>query len=106
MKDRKRDTLIAFQRYTTTQDEAGEEVRTWAPLGDAWAAIFYGKGDEKRQAAREEGTQAANFLVPSNSVTRGVGVSDRIVLEGENWDIVGKSPAGFDEVEFTAKRSL
>lgn len=106
MKDRARDTLIAFQRYTATQDDYGEEVKSWAALGTEWASVFYGRGDEKREAAREQGMQAANFVVPLNSITRGVGIADRIVLDGENWDIVGKSPTGIDDIEFTAKRAL
>lgn len=106
MKDRARDTLVEFQRFTATQDDYGEDVRTWAKIGDEWADVFYGRGDEKREAAREQGAQAANFVVPSNSVTRGVGIADRIVLDGDNWDIVGKSPTGIDDIEFTAKRAL
>jgi head-tail adaptor len=104
MKDRKRDTLIDFQRFTATTDEYGEEVKVWAKIGDAYADVFYGRGDEKRQAAREQGTQAANFVVPSNSMTRGINIADRIVLETDNWDIVGTSPTGIDDIEFTAKR--
>lgn len=108
MKDRKRDTLIDFQRLSAEQDEYGEPTQNvvWAKIGDAYADVFYGRGDEKRQAAREQGTQAANFVVPSNSMTRGVKVADRIVLETDNWDIVGTSPSGIDDIEFTAKRVL
>jgi hypothetical protein len=51
--------------------------------------VFYGRGDERRQAAMEQGSQAATFQVLDNSVTRAMTVSDRIVHGGANWDIVG-----------------
>lgn len=88
----RRDHLITLQTYTTTQDEYGEEVQTWANTGTEWAAVFYGKGDERRQAAMEKAQQPAVFQVLSNSVTRALDVKDRIVLGGIAWDIVGIAP--------------
>lgn len=102
----RRDRLITLQGYTTTQDAAGEETQTWADLGTEWAAVFYGKGDERRQAAMEQGEQAATFQVLSNEITRAVSIRDRIVLDGDNWDVIGIAPMNRAEVEFTATRSL
>ena len=103
MKDRDRDQLITLQAYTTSQDDYGEEIQTWSDLGDEWAAVFYGRGDERRQAAAEEGQQSANFQVPGNSMTRAVTLKDRLIHDGFIWDIVGISPtAAQGLVEFTA----
>lgn len=102
----RRDRLVTLQSATATQDEYGEEVSTWEAVGTEWAAVFYGKGDERRQAAMEQGQQAATFQVLSNEVTRAVSIRDRIVLEGDNWDIVGIAPMDRAMIEFTATRSL
>ena len=92
MKAGRRDQLIAFQTATTSQDDYGEEVLTWSVLCTEWAAVFYGRGDERRQAAMEQGQQAATFQVPSNADTRAVTLEDRIVHLRFVWDIVGISP--------------
>lgn len=92
----RRDQLVELQRAGTTQDQYGEEIQAWPPdggsiLGTEWAAIFYGRGDERRQAAMEQGSQAATFQMLSNPITRALTVKDRIEYEG-NWDIEGIAP--------------
>lgn len=102
----RRDQLIELQRAVADQDQYGEEVLVWATLGKEWAAVFYGRGDERRQAAAEQGTQAANFQMLANLTTLGLKIEDRIVLDGRVWDIVGISPhtpeRGLIEVTATA----
>lgn len=88
----RRDTLVTLQRYTATQNGEGEEVETWADLGTEWAAVFYGKGDERRQAALEQGQQAASFRMLSNALTRSLTVRDRIVVGTVQWDILANTP--------------
>lgn len=100
----KRDTLIAFEHATTAQNESGEEVETWASVGQEWAAVFWGRGDERRQAAMEQGAQPATFQVPDNDVTRAVVVKDRISFNGA-WDIVGIAMPRRGEIEFSAVRA-
>ncbi|MGV7119557.1 head-tail adaptor protein [Sphingopyxis sp. 550A] len=85
------DQKVTLQRFTATQDEYGEEVQTWANLGDERAKKFQGRGDERRAAAREQGTKVATFMMHSNSRTRGLLVRDRIVHDGANWDITDVS---------------
>lgn len=107
MRAGKRDNRIEFQRSTSTPDDYGEPVETWSPIGSAWAAVYYGRGDERREAAREEGRQTASFVVLACDLTRGVTIRDRIVMAGDNWDILGTSPVvGRADIEFTALRAL
>lgn len=101
----RRDQLVTLQTYTTTQDEYGEEQPAWSDLGTEWAAVFYGRGDERRQAAAEQGTQAATFQLLANATTRALTLRDRIVLDGVNWDIVGIAPMERAHIEVTATRS-
>lgn len=84
----RRDQLVSLERATVTQDEYGEEVPSWTTLGQEWAAVFYGRGDERRQAAMEQGSQAATFQMLSNEITRALTLKDRIQFGGV-WDIEG-----------------
>jgi head-tail adaptor len=103
-----RRNLVTFQHATVTQDEYGEEVSTWNDLGKEWAAIFWGRGDERRQAAMEQGQQAATFQVADSSMARSVTLKDRIIHGADIFDIVGIAPdlpkPGYRE--FTATRAL
>lgn len=101
----RRDQLVSLQRFTAAQDDYGEEVQTWATVGEEWAAVFYGRGDERRQAAMEQGQQAATFAMLSNDLTRSLTIRDRIGLEGDAWDIVSVSPMDRATIEFTAVRA-
>lgn len=101
----RRDTLIAIERATTVQDEYGQETEVWTELGKEWAAVFYGRGDERRQAGQEQGSQTANFNVVSNSMTRGVKITDRIVIGTDIWDIVSAAPMSRAEVELTGRKA-
>lgn len=103
----KRDRRIIFERYTATQADSGEEVQTWTQIGNSQKAkVYFGRGDERREAAREEGGQSANFNCHACETTRQVLIRDRIVMGAENWDVVGISPIGRREIEFTATRAL
>ncbi len=104
-----RDSLVIFETATALQNEYGEEVQTWAPLGDSeWAKVFWGRGDERRQAASEQGQQAATFQVLDNAMTRSATIRDRITMAGGAFDIVGIAPdtPTRGKIEFTATRSL
>ncbi len=102
----RRDTLITFQRSTTVADEYNEGIPTWAGIGDEWAAIIWGRGDERRQAAVEQGSQAATFQVLDNALTRSIALTDRIQGAGSDWDITGIAFPKRGEIEITAVRAL
>lgn len=104
----KRDQLVTLHRYTATQDDYGEETQAWAPIGQEWAAIYWGRGDERRQAAMEQGAQPATFNLLSNTLTRSLTLRDRIAGDAGEFDIVGIAPdfPKRGEIEVTATRSL
>lgn len=106
MKSRHFDQPITFQRATVTQDAAGEEVLTWATLAQRDASVIYGRGDERRAAAAEEGRQAVTFQVWSDESTRTVTLKDRISYDGDTFDLVGIAPNGRDTIDFDTVRAL
>jgi len=101
----RRDTLITFETASTVADEYGEEVVTWVSTGQEWASVFYGKGDERRQAAMQRGQQPATFNVLANSMTRAVVVKDRITVGTDVWDIAGIAPMDRASLDITAVRA-
>jgi head-tail adaptor len=103
----RRSSLVTLQRFTAVQDDYGEEVQTWADYGTEWAAVFYGAGAERRQAAMEQGSQAATFEMLSNESTRALTLKDRISFNGVAWDIQGIAPETpkRGEIAITATRS-
>ena len=100
----RRDHLITLKGYTVTQNEYGEEIQTPTTLGEEWAAIFYGRGDERRQAAMEQGSQAVTFRMLLNPLTRALTVKDSIEFEGK-WDIQGISLMDRAHIEIEAVRA-
>lgn len=100
-----REYLITFEQSGSTTDQYGEEVEGFAESGKAYAEIFWGRGDERRQAAAEQGKQTATFKVPANNLTRALKVKDRIVFQG-NWDIEGLAYPNRADVEITAAKPV
>ena len=102
----KRDQLITIERATAGEDAYGEETLTWAEFTKEWSAVFWGRGNERREAAREQGQQPATFQVLANLDTLAVTIEDRINLDGEIFDIAGIAPVGRGVIEFTGVRAL
>lgn len=97
---------VEFRRKgATTENAAGEPVAGASTLiAPAWAAIFYGKGAERREAAIEGASQAATFNVDTNAALRGVTVADFVRFGGSDWDITSIIPVDRSALEFTAVR--
>ena len=103
----RRDRKVVFQRAVTVEDEYGEPIPNgWDAVATAWAAISYGRGSERRQAAAEGGDQAMTIRVLSTATTRAVLLTDRALLEGAPLDLVSIAPIGRTEIEFTAMRAV
>lgn len=97
-----RDQLVIVQRATTAKDAYGEPIASWAEIGRAWAAVLYGRGAERRQAAIEQGEQPATFQVLSSTLTRGLKLTDRLIAVGTVWDIRGVTEPHRGTIEIVA----
>ena len=99
---------IRFQRLSANEDAlGGTDTSVWSNLFDSSrpAAVYYGTGSERRQAAAESAAQIATFNVLADSETRTVTTGDRIEFNGLGWDITGIAPIGGPvpfEIDFTA----
>lgn len=87
-----RDTRVVFEAATVSTDAHGEDSEAWAEFAVEWAQVFWGRGDERRAAAVERGSQAATLQVLANDRTRALTVRHRVTFGGSTWDIVGLSP--------------
>lgn len=100
-----KDVLVILQSSTASQDDYGGETEAWSDLGQEYAQVFYGRGDERRQAAAEQGSQAATFRFWSSDITRALTIKDRLQVDGGSWDILGVVPVDRRHIEVTAVRA-
>lgn len=98
--------LIVVQRGTPSTDDYGGETLSWATLATEWAEIHYGRGDERRAAAMEQGSLSAVFVVNDNIATRSATLKDRISFAGGFWDVIQNVPGDPGDRELTAVRGL
>lgn len=98
------DRKIAFERGTQARSGLGKEpLINWALIGQSYARVLFGSGQERRTAGAEGASQAATFRAPSSSTTRAVIETDRIQFDGRAWNITSIAPIGVnDDIEFTA----
>lgn len=101
-----RDELVSFVRETTSADDYGEQISTGVEvLAECWAQVRFGSSREKREAAQEAGSQSATFLCDRYPSLDAVKISDQIVYDGSDWDIVEVAPLDRMILRFTAVRS-
>lgn len=101
----KRDRLIRFALPVTEENAAGEPVEeSLADAGKAYAAVSYGKAQERREAGIEGNELPATFITLQSDVTRPIGPGHVILFGGHRWDITSAAPFERDEMEFTAVR--
>jgi SPP1 family predicted phage head-tail adaptor len=98
----KRDRLISIERSTLVQNEYGEEIETWAEAFKEWARVFYGKGNERREAAADRSEMPITFAALSNGNSRTITARNRIRYDGLIWNIEGVAPVTRGEIEITA----
>lgn len=95
---------IIFLREGAERDAWNQPTGGWGAIGRARAAIYYGAGTERRQAAQEQGVQAASFSCLASELTRSITTADRLEHKGAVWNITAIVPIGRD-IDFTATRA-
>lgn len=106
MRAGRRDKRIIFERAAIEQNDHGDDIEAWRFAFKRSAQVWMGKGSERREAAMEQGSQAATFGLLLDSMTRTLTLKDRIVWSGSVWDIESLAPdtPKRGEIEITAVR--
>lgn len=99
------DRVVSVQRGTPVTDDYGGETLTWIEAQKARARVRFGMAQEQRQAAQETGQQTATFEMKPTAALLATNIKDRIVFDGENWDITEVAPLDRHTIRFTAVRS-
>ena len=88
----KLDRQITIQRRALVENATGERVETWSNLLTVWASVIYPKSGVREDVTEGAvyATNRANFEIRKTDVT----VFDRVVYNGDNWDIIRISEQG------------
>lgn len=84
---------VTIQRYSTTELPSGEETKAWADYATCYAAITFGTGRERREAAQETASAPATFHIRRSAKTATVTPADRLSFDGSDWDIISAVPS-------------
>lgn len=98
----KRDTRVELQRRSAARNAWNEEVDDWTTFAKALARVSYGRADERRAAAMEQGLEVATFTIPATAATRTLAPRDRLLVKGRAWDVTSVVPRDRRELEITA----
>ena len=98
----RRDTRIELQRQGSARNAWNEEVGSGSTFASPLARVSYGRADERRSAAMEQGLEVATFTIPSTATTRALAPRDRLLVKGRAWDVTSVVPRDRRELEITA----
>lgn len=99
----KLDRRLTLRRKTTTTDEFGAEIATWADVATVWASK-QDVSDGERVRAQQVGARiTTRFQVRWGSVTKTISAEDQVVCEGVLYEVTARKEIGRREgVEITA----
>ncbi|MCC2547713.1 phage head closure protein [Hymenobacter sp. BT175] len=80
----KLDRRITLEQNTATQNAYGEQVPAWSEVGEVWARVDYGRGNEAVQAGEQVAIQRIDFTIRYKP---GLSARLRITYEGQVYDI-------------------
>jgi SPP1 family predicted phage head-tail adaptor len=106
MQSGKLDRRIVVQAYTETENAMGEIVQAWADAQSLWANVSNGTGQERREAAQEQSSRVATFIVRASSFTKALTpTANRITHDGLTFDIESVVPSARrgEHISITAK---
>lgn len=102
-----RPVYVRIQRSTVVTDDYGGETPTWHDLATAWAAVRYGTGQERRQAAQENASLAATFEFDWSPGLAAVQPTDRLYAFDTVWDVASAVVIGANrDVHISAVANL
>lgn len=98
---------VLIQRAVTSADDYGGETKTWHTQATGYAAVRYGTGQERREAAQENASQAATFEFDWSPTLSAVQPTDRLYCFDTVWDVASAVVVGANrDVHITAIANL
>jgi SPP1 family predicted phage head-tail adaptor len=82
------DRRIALQSASLSTNNYGEREQTWSTYATVWAQLKYRTGSEKVQDDQVSSTEGATFNIRYSTDTSAAKASDRVVYNGENYEIL------------------
>lgn len=73
-----RDRRVRLERYTVTQNELNEDVKTWGLLAEVWAAKGYRRANEAQVAAEVSAIRVLRFEIGWSPAVEDLNAKDRI----------------------------
>lgn len=99
--------FVTFQRAVISSDDYGGETKTWQTLATGYAAVLYGTGQERREAAQENASVAATFIFDWSPTFASVRTTDRLYCFDTVWDIASVVVIGANrDVHITTTANL
>jgi len=79
--------FVTIQRAAISTDDYGGETKTWHTHATGYAAVRYGTGQERREAAQENAAVAATFEFDWSPTLAAVRPTDRLYCFDTIWDV-------------------
>lgn len=108
------DGIVLIERPKAVDDGyTSDGPPTWLEHSWTWAVVSFGRGDERREAAREGTVLPATFKMPRNAETSEITGAFRLrypvnplsPASAPVWDIVSVAPFGLNEaMEIVARK--
>jgi SPP1 family predicted phage head-tail adaptor len=99
------DRRVTFQRQVLADDGLGDHVAGWSDLMTVWASKADVSDGEQWRASQAQAHVTTRFRVRWSEAAAGVTPADRLLCEGEVYNIAGRKEIGRRvAVEFTAAR--
>jgi SPP1 family predicted phage head-tail adaptor len=78
------DQRVLLERFTAVQDDLGQTVETWAPLGTTWAAVEPVAGREFIAAGAQQSELTTKIRIRYRA---GITSGDRVTHDGRVYDV-------------------
>jgi SPP1 family predicted phage head-tail adaptor len=104
----KLDRQVQFQRVSLTPDGSGGFDTNWQNHGPLFPALRHDVNDTERfRQGQMQARIDTRFLVRSSEFTRGIDPKDRLICEGQTFQIIGVKQAAqygrFQLIEITCE---
>jgi len=94
MRSERLDRRITLQRYGITYNSDNEPIEAWSDLATVWASVNYVSDGEKVRAAEVGASIAVRFQIRYSSTVADLNAKDRVLFDGDVFDIEGVKPLG------------